>query len=83
MALLRLDLLLELEADQSDHAAEDYRREYVTAGRECAQSPHPPKTPPFGTRHDRERHPMVRKDRVDHADRGGACHQQEQWAQMH
>ncbi len=44
MALLRLDLLLELEADQSDHAAEDYRREHVTAGGEGTHSPHPPKT---------------------------------------
>ena len=79
VALLCLDLLLELEADERDHATQHDRCEHVTAGGQGCDPREPGQAPMLRTSNYGQWHPMVREYRVDYCDGGRADDEQKNW----
>ncbi len=62
VTLLALDLVLELEADEGDHSGQNERGEDVASGGEQADTSDATERPSLGSRHDRQRGPVIGKD---------------------
>jgi hypothetical protein len=83
VALLGLDLFLELKSDQRDHPAQHDRSKDVTPGSKRRHPGQAGQAPTLRARDDGQRDPVIGKDGVDGADDRSPDDEQENTREMH